>query len=45
MKITIKEKVNLFRYHRKRKYDTIFYWYSMDCGRGEAYNEQMSSED
>jgi len=34
-----------FRYRRKRKYDTIFYWYSMDCGRGEAYNGQMSSED
>ena len=34
-----------FWYHRKRKYDTIFYWYSMDCGRGEAYNGQMLSED
>ena len=35
MKITVKGE-SQFRYHRKRKYDTIFYCYSMDCVRGEV---------
>ena len=44
MKITAKEKVNL-SFDIAANASTIFYWYSMDCGRGEAYNGQISSED